>query len=432
MKCRAVPPVADATACKAGYYDPSSDPSFCRSSCKPGYNDYGKGNGEYKCNIDGQWVPKVTDEGLVCENGPCPSANPLPAVPHHNNCSNGRFRGPKCTLKCDGGFTPSDIKPFTCGIDGKWTRGSITCSPRHCAAKPPVDHANACPVGTFDPNPALKTNCTTSCVHGYESSGDPTASFLCDAQGQWQEVHPIKAFRCHNKPCAAADPLPATHHHSFCPNGFFNSTQCKLTCNSGYTASNLRPFMCGADGIWTGGSLTCTPIECPAGKPASRASVSCPVGSSDQSDPSKCWSDCESGYENTAGSGSFVCNPDGHWAPAPNGGGLACTEKTCAAGPPAEHAEPCVEGHFDPAHPSVCKARCAKGYRNTYRAPQPEPHRDPKSPGRAWTIAGVTIALLAIAGLSIGAVARYRAKAVVDQQTAGALLAQERITDSAL
>jgi hypothetical protein len=44
----------------------------------------------------------------------------------------------------------------------------------------------------------------------------------------------------------------------------------------------------------------------------------------------------------------------------------------------------------------------------------------------------VTIALLAIAGLSIGAVARYRAKAVVDQQTAGALLAQERITDSAL
>ena len=117
----------------------------------------------------------------------------------------------------------------------------------------------------------FKQGCTASCVNGYNPSGN--AIFTCDANGnsssgEWKQPTPKKPFTCTPEHCNANKPADQDPHaigpsgQDGCPAGDFDSLSCKLKCESGYDASDETPYTCGADGKWSGGSLTCTGKRC--------------------------------------------------------------------------------------------------------------------------------------------------------------------------
>ena len=149
--------------------------------------------------------------------------------------------------------------------------------------------------------------------HGNASDANATkrialnGGFVCDADGQWRAAP--GGLTCHQNLtavlCPSGDPLSGRKHHDTCQPGRFNE-ECTLSCDEGYDASGVEPFVCSADDRWVGGSITCSPVECPAEPPAPHAK-SCACGHYDPDHSSTCSPNCEHGFANIGtGDGSYT------------------------------------------------------------------------------------------------------------------------------
>ena len=463
-----------------GHYDPEH-PSSCSAKCVHGYSQSG---GSYTCSRFGLWTGGPKCIGIVCDA--------LPSVDHHAGCPQGHFGSDydgTCALSCDSGYIASEqARPYTCTADGKWTGGSITCSPALCPATPPAPHATSCAAGHYDPK--RPSNCSVQCAHGFSPTGfvvsgttqelfgsgalngfydwtvdtchsspvysqragpasshgfilkrvssygwmmdainyssvcqpygfvenqkfnaadawpdaaeaagewrDTTGAnhswktnpdmvvagggrYTCSANGTWSGVswagsaYTDRSLTCIGVLCDAGDPLPGTKHHSSCSSvgmfggsTFYNDT-CTLRCLTGYDSSNVKPFTCSADGAWAGGSITCSPMQCPAGPPTAHA-TSCKAGhyESDTDHPELCTVECSHGYVNTGqGDGCYTCDAEGNWTAASAGGGLVCAGAVCDSGDPlpsAAHHGSCGQGQYDGVVDGTCTLSCDPGY----------------------------------------------------------------------
>eukprot|EP01047_Picozoa_sp_COSAG01_P048902 COSAG01_NODE_4797_length_4738_cov_3.438672_1_plen_1018_part_10 len=429
----------------------------------------------------GSWVPDGAGGGLQCA-AECPASNPLPSGPHiASGCPHGTHGGPTCTLRCAVGFKASNVQPFVCSKDGNWDGGSITCTAVTCPAGRPAAHGSPCPAGVYDPS--HPSECPVTCDIGYHTNSkfvcgsagrwvpdfDPdsmnceqTAQAYCNSTrsdsfrcsvciGEHQQAlqtagcnqtslqtfcqPPLhtnsggsgngmraraRSMVCAANQCNASHPLPSEPHVAHgCPNVTYGGPTCTLQCAAGYKASNVQPFVCGADGRWGGGSITCTAVTCPAGRPSlltmhrSRKGVYCslnqkgvlkkfPAQTESVADLTAALEACEAFCEASAACNACSVDCVGPTPPSPSNpcswvsrlppgffcciyliAQLLCLRQnaipaclgTYGRWPGAipgdistqaqQPASPCPAGKYDALHPSKCSSVCDTGYHNS-------------------------------------------------------------------
>ena len=228
---------------------------------------------------------------------------------------------------------------FSCEADGRKSTGkysgSLTCEIVRCPAAAPVAKAKACPLANFH------EGCTVSCVNGYNPSGN-SSEFTCYANGRstsgkWEQDP--EGFKCNPQKCLAAKPAEQDPHadgsgQPGCPDGEFDGKSgsalpgtCSLKCEDGYDASNQTPYTCGADGKWSGGSLTCSAISC-GDAPSPPHSTGCAGRSKTFNET--CKATCDIGYAGGPDNRDdtvFTCGANGRFTPA--GSSLQCKPRPC-------------------------------------------------------------------------------------------------------
>ena len=250
----------------------------CNATCDDGWTASTPLSVEFGCKADKSY----SGSALTCKNVNC---GPLKVPAHSTGCDGSvrKFHENPCAAKCESGYTKvADHTTISCEADGQKPTGkydgSLTCEMVTCPAAAPVDKANKCSLTNFHGQ-----GCTASCVNGYNPSGD--SDFTCGANGRsssgiWEQPSASKTFTCTPQHCNAANPVGQDPHAagsakgsakgSGCPAGEFDGKSesalpgtCSLKCEDGYDPSDQQvPYTCGADGLWSGGSLTCTGKLC--------------------------------------------------------------------------------------------------------------------------------------------------------------------------
>jgi hypothetical protein len=217
-------------------------------------------------------------------------------------------------LICDEGFAPSDAHPFTCGADGMWIDGSLTCKAKSCPTQAPTAHAQECPASTYDPSHTLE--CYVKCAAGYTNEGSGQGHYYCSVDEEWVPTSDGELV-CKGVECPPDNPLPSALHHTSCLLGHHGEAPCILDCKPGYTATDRRNFTCGADGKWTGGNIACSPKKCPKGPPTNHT-IPCPATNFDPLNPTRCSPNAQKGIKRPAAmaSSSVISKDSGYRHPA--------------------------------------------------------------------------------------------------------------------
>jgi hypothetical protein len=115
--------------------------------------------------------------------------------------------------------------------------------------------------------------------------------------------------------CKAEPPTP---HAGACEAGE-KGDFCTVNCEDGYNGIGSNNWVCGKDGFWDGGTLTCTRLNCSDGSGPVPGAAECPVGAD------TCVGVCRAGFLPHGSHPSYTCDTTtGHWA----GGDLVC-ERSC-------------------------------------------------------------------------------------------------------
>jgi hypothetical protein len=142
------------------------------------------------------------------------------------------------------------------------------------------------------------------CIDGYVAGGN--AQYTCTNRKKGHRWEG-GSLTCTPVTCPAA--APAGPHATGCPEGTFGSSTCDVACDSGYIGAGDGRWSCSANRLWTGGNLSC---QCKwLGQPATHGAANC------KSDP--CEATCAHGYRTGPGDATYTCGADG-WT----GGSLEC------------------------------------------------------------------------------------------------------------
>jgi hypothetical protein len=144
------------------------------------------------CGASCSWVEEPG--GASCRDKPevtCPEMAPGALVQHASGCDE-LPADYTCTVYCDDGYTRHGSNEYTCGADGQWGGGALSCTEPpppppapagHCDAVPPTEHARNCTAGVWQlggPN----TRCPVVCLPGYVAA-DGARTVTCGSEGQW-------------------------------------------------------------------------------------------------------------------------------------------------------------------------------------------------------------------------------------------------------
>eukprot|EP01047_Picozoa_sp_COSAG01_P012979 COSAG01_NODE_599_length_15010_cov_103.295755_5_plen_1500_part_00 len=312
-------PGTGACPCDAGYRGADCSPVSCGPSPAPTHTT-GCGGGELvypqQCTavcLDGYEGGPLT---ITCETtgsysdatSPCKPRTCEAAAPQGSSntdpCPKGEFEdGNPCTAKCSNGYEySSGEKTYTCDKDGKWTGGSVECSPVSCGPSPAPAHTTGCGGGVL----VYPQQCTAKCIAGYK--GD-SLEIRCQADGTYSDA----TSPCDPIVCPAAPPVGARPEGSAqdCKAGHFDDDDgCQAECFAGYDATGERHYKCDTSGAWSvDGSLVCLGKPCTGAPTGGGAGVKeeKPQGGEARHFPSTLQFSCPSS-ERVAGDSVWICS----------------------------------------------------------------------------------------------------------------------------
>ncbi|KAJ4455913.1 hypothetical protein PAPYR_9043 [Paratrimastix pyriformis] len=214
-------------------------------------------------------------------------------------------------------------------------------------------------------NAAVGSTCTLGCAWGYyPAPGASQGTGQCTQTDVGTAGYPTINLHCDAYTCDAPS-LPASASVATgCVVGAPLGSGCTLKCPWGYAASGDASYPCQATGAasaaYTGGSLACSPVTCPARLPLSSEVVlaGCEAGGALGS---SCLVRYAAGYVAT-GNGSYPCTGTGPGAAAYRGGNLTCIPATCPALHPTAPKVVLSGCLANGPQGSPCQLGCAAGF----------------------------------------------------------------------
>jgi hypothetical protein len=211
--------------------------------------------------------------------------------------------GTVATTTCNMGYNRTGPASRTCQTNGTWSGAANTCVPVDCGAAPDGTNSSATETST-----SLGGTATYTCTAGYVVSGG-NASRTCQASGTWSGA----ALSCTLGDCGA--PLAAGSNAVVAtPGGTNTGDTATYSCNVGYTAgAGVTSRTCAvASGTasWTpaGASLSCNIVSC--GAPPAGTNSSVAFTTTNYNDTAMYT--CTNGY--TGGPSTITCQANGTWS----------------------------------------------------------------------------------------------------------------------
>jgi hypothetical protein len=269
--------------------------SVATTTCTTGYNRTGPAT--RTCQTDGSWSGAVN----TCEPVSCGAA---PDGTNSTATETSTTLGGTANYTCATGHVVSGGNATrTCGTNGMWTGTPLSCSLGDCGA-PAAAGANASvatPGGTNTGDTA-----TYTCNTGY-STASGVSSRTCNVTGGVASWSPGGASLSCSVVSCGAPPNGSNSAVAFTTTNYNDTAM--YSCNNGYTGGPST-ITCQANGNWSGGGLSCTPVSCGAA-PAANANGTV-SGSGTTYNSTRTYS-CNAGY---MGGGNLTCESDGDWSAA--------------------------------------------------------------------------------------------------------------------
>ncbi|KAJ0065113.1 hypothetical protein NL108_005595, partial [Boleophthalmus pectinirostris] len=224
----------------------------------------------------------------------------------------------ECQYSCKEGYQLSMQRPLQCTAKETWSDQPPTCELIQCPElSNPQWGLVTClhPVGPF----SYQSTCMFTCEEGYELTGSPTHTLLCEPTGQWNASGPsCAAVQC---PAISVMENAVVNCEGDAKTKYAYGNSCSFSCLPGYNLVGTEALTCTASAEWSGNVPYCQVIQCPQLSKPQWGSVTCsdPVGPF--SYKSRCMFTCEEGYELTGSpTHTLLCEPTGQW----NASGPSC------------------------------------------------------------------------------------------------------------
>lgn len=267
----------------------------CSVTCEPGYNNTGPDPASiFTCTISKDFNGTIDciPNGIACDAGGLPSGDDVDI----SDCAD-TATAEDCTVSCSPGYS-GDAATFLCAGSATGAgdfSGSITCTADPCDAStfPPIDGLDTTACSSI----VFAETCSVPCQTGF--SGSP-ASWSCDASG---------SFAAQNASCTAnlCVPMDAiVGADATACSGMSTGQTCDVTCFQGYTGDVVTKT-CGADGLFSGGSVSCIANVCESGLPSETGfdTSNCDGATTSQD----CTVDCLPGYSGSTV--TYTCGASG-------------------------------------------------------------------------------------------------------------------------
>ncbi|XP_030834420.1 sushi, von Willebrand factor type A, EGF and pentraxin domain-containing protein 1-like [Strongylocentrotus purpuratus] len=231
-----------------------------------------------------------------------------PGAPSHGTRSPGDrstfLDGAVIQFSCDPGYELEGATEITCQPDGSWDGVKPLCAVISCGDQPPA----VLKALITDISHIFRGTAVYTCNEGSGASGNPLSH--CQADATWSQPD----FQCIDcsipeKTCPHCTVvLVSTHTY---PVG----TYLQWRCEENYVMegpSDVKVWVCGGDGQWTGEQPNCEVLTCPSPPIPAYGGVN-PVEADQYSYGDTIDYSCQDGYQLT-GSAENTCGPDGSWA----------------------------------------------------------------------------------------------------------------------
>lgn len=291
----------------------------CSVTCEPGYNNTGPDPASiFTCTVSGDFNGTIDciPNGIACDAGGLPSGDDVDI----SDCAD-TATAEDCTVSCLPGYS-GDAATFDCAGSATGAgdfSGSITCTADPCDAStfPTIDGLDTTACSSI----VFAETCSVSCQTGF--SGSP-ASWSCDASGSFA----AQTASCTANLCVPMDAIVGADATAC--SGMSTGQTCDVTCIQGYTGDAVTKT-CGADGLFSGGSVSCIANVCESGLPSEPGfdASNCDGVTTSQD----CTVDCLPGYSGSTvtytcgASGAFsefspesLAGPSGGPSSGPSGG----------------------------------------------------------------------------------------------------------------
>ncbi|XP_050416277.2 sushi, von Willebrand factor type A, EGF and pentraxin domain-containing protein 1 isoform X2 [Patella vulgata] len=340
--------------------------------CSNGF-EFRSGNGTITCLSTKQW----TNSSLICNLKDCKKPNLNIANTNVSYLST--TYGSRATYQCNTGYNKVGSDASTCGADGRWSKPTLTCTVVDCGKIPVVGNSKPTYTTTI-----YKSTVKYRCLPRYVASGGITNA-VCQANGKWSlptmackesvcGLPPIKSnaelsinstginavalyvcnigyeFRSGNGTITCLSTKQWTNSSLIicnlkdCKKPNFNITNSNVSylsttygsraiyqCNIGYKKAGSDASTCGADGLWSKPTITCTVVDC------GKIPV---VGNSKPTYTTTIYKStvkyrCLPRYVASGGITNAVCQANGKWS-LPT---MTCKESVCGLPPIKSNAE---------------------------------------------------------------------------------------------
>ncbi|XP_063877551.1 sushi, von Willebrand factor type A, EGF and pentraxin domain-containing protein 1-like isoform X4 [Scylla paramamosain] len=284
--------------------------SYANVRCIPGFRAVGETT--LLCDATGHWNKELP----YCDPVKCPPA-PKPLHATYKSSESEFTAFTTLSYECEEGYTTSSWSTvLTCSSDGEWTGEVIQCNPVVCGNPGTLPHGYIS--GT---DYTFGKEVQFSCMEGYRLLGAPSAE--CQADGTWSNY----ATSCLKVTCPEPEQIQFGNLVADNVDSSYG-TSVTYQCNAGYILKGQSNRVCGADGVWMGGSPTCQPVTCPEPVEALHAIMTGDVYEYSHNITYTCYE----GYY-MVGEGVLKCQADGTWSRrAP-----VCEMITCPALPDIPH-----------------------------------------------------------------------------------------------
>ncbi|XP_035660825.1 E-selectin-like [Branchiostoma floridae] len=237
------------------------------------------------------------------------------------------------TFTCNPGYKLFGTSTRTCQSDGTWSGKPPTCKIVQCTSlKPPTN-------GIMRGANSYQGVTYFTCVRGYTPVG--VKSIRCQEDGTWSDRVPTcQAIKCTKLTSPANGAVTGSNSYG---------DVATFTCNPGYKLVGTSTRTCQSDGTWSGGSPTCTAVQCTKRTPPKNGAV---TGSNSYGDVATFT--CNPGYK-LVGTSTRTCQSDGTWS----GGSPTCTAVLC----PTLRCPANGDKRGSTSYPGSTRFTCDRGYK---------------------------------------------------------------------
>ncbi|XP_020788822.2 E-selectin [Boleophthalmus pectinirostris] len=276
--------------------------SSCSFSCATGFSLVGPKT--ITCTSSAEWSSSMP----FCEAVQCPAISVMEnAVVNCEGDAKTKYAyGNSCSFSCLPGYNLVGTEALTCTASAEWSGNVPYCQVIQCPqlSKPQWGSVTCSdPVGPF----SYKSRCMFTCEEGYELTGSPTHTLLCEPTGQWNASGPS---------CAAVQCSTLTEQSNLiitCDNITFGSS-CSFSCATGFSLVGPKTITCTSSAEWSSSMPFCEAVQCPAISVMENAVVNCEGDAKTKyAYGNSCSFSCLPGY-NLVGTEAVTCTASAEWS----------------------------------------------------------------------------------------------------------------------